>query len=125
MFPGKNIKNIAKSNRIFPGKGRDDKDFILTYLDSSMAEVFPHCCLFFLPATSGENFDNIGPYWGRARKPPKNGSFVDSESLRKILEIFNLTTTNAILMKFTTLMYLHERVNQKALSVIYSFFGLI
>ena len=46
LFPGKNIPNIAKSNRFFPGKGRDDKDFILTYLDSSMAEVFPHCCIF-------------------------------------------------------------------------------
>ena len=47
LFPGKNIPNIAKSNRIFPGKGRWDKDFILTYLDSPMAEVFPHYCLFF------------------------------------------------------------------------------
>ena len=47
LFPGKNIANIAKSNRIFPGKGRGDKDFILIYLDSSMAEVFPHYCLFF------------------------------------------------------------------------------
>ena len=47
LFPRENIKNIAKSNRIFPGKGRDDKDFILTYLDSSVAEVLPHCCLFF------------------------------------------------------------------------------
>ena len=28
LFPGKNIPNIAKSNRIFPGKGRGDKDFI-------------------------------------------------------------------------------------------------
>ena len=44
---GKIIPNSAKSNRIFPGKGREDKDFILTCMDSSMAEVFPHCCLFF------------------------------------------------------------------------------
>ena len=42
LFPGENIPNIAKSYRIFPGKGREDKDFILTYLGSSMAEVFPH-----------------------------------------------------------------------------------
>ena len=41
LFPGKNIPNIAKSNCIFPGKGTGDKDFILAYLDSSMAEVFP------------------------------------------------------------------------------------
>ena len=39
LFPGKNIPNIAKINRIFPGKGRGDKDFILTYVDSS---VFLH-----------------------------------------------------------------------------------
>ena len=38
---------LIKTNRIFPGKGRGDKDFILTGLDSSLAEVFPHCCLFF------------------------------------------------------------------------------
>ena len=47
LFPDKNILNIAKSNRIFPGKGRGDKDFILTYLDSSTAESFPHYRLFF------------------------------------------------------------------------------
>ena len=47
LFPDKNILNIAKSNRIFPGKGRGDKDFILTYLDSSMTDVFPQYCLFF------------------------------------------------------------------------------
>ena len=47
MFPGKNIPNIARSNHIFPGKGRGDKDFILTYLDSSMADAFLHYCLIF------------------------------------------------------------------------------
>ena len=47
VFPGKVTLNIAKNNRIFPGKGRWIKDFFLTYLDSSMAEVFPHCHLFF------------------------------------------------------------------------------
>ena len=48
--------------------------------------------------TSGEDFGNIGPYIGgvRAQKPPKNGYFVDAESVRKTLEIFNLTTTNAL-----------------------------
>ena len=34
----------------------------------------------------------------RAQKPPKKGYFVAAESLRKALDIFNLTTTNAILM---------------------------
>ena len=47
LFPGKNIPNIAKSNRIFPGKGRGDKGFTMTYLDSSVAEVFPNYLLFF------------------------------------------------------------------------------
>ena len=47
LFPGKNSANIANSNNIFLGKGRGDKDLILTYLDSPMAEVFTHCCLLF------------------------------------------------------------------------------
>ena len=40
LFPGKNSPNIAKNNRVLPGKGRGDKALILTYLDSSMVEVF-------------------------------------------------------------------------------------
>ena len=47
---------------------------------------------------------------------------MDAESVRKMLEIFNLTTTNAILMKLTTIMYLYESVNRKALRVRNSFF---
>ena len=48
LFPGKNSPNIAKSNnRVFPGKGRGDRALILTYLDSPMADVFPHYCLSF------------------------------------------------------------------------------
>ena len=47
MFPVKNNPNIANSNRVFPGKGRGDTAFILTYLDSQIAEVFPHYCLSF------------------------------------------------------------------------------
>ena len=42
LFPGRNSPNIAKSNRIFPGKRGGDKALILTYLDSPMADVFPH-----------------------------------------------------------------------------------
>ena len=57
LFSGKNIPNIAKSNRIFPGKGREDKDFILTYFDSSMTEIFPQYCLFlrFWPFSGGKD----------------------------------------------------------------------
>ena len=42
LFPGKNSPNIAKNNRVLPGKGRGDKALILTYLDSPMVEVFLH-----------------------------------------------------------------------------------
>ena len=49
---------------------------------------------------------------------------MDAESVRKTLEIFNLTTTNATLMKLTTIMYLHESVNRKTLTVRNSFFWL-
>ena len=38
---------------------------------------------------------------------------MDAELVRKTLKIFNLTTTNTILMKLTTIMYLHESVNRK------------
>ena len=47
LFLGKNSQNIAKSNRVFPGKGRGDRALILTYLDGPMTEVFPHYCLSF------------------------------------------------------------------------------
>ena len=49
---------------------------------------------------------------------------MDTESLRKTLEIFNLTTTNAILMKLTTIMYRHESLNRIALRDR-NFFGSI
>ena len=32
----------------------------------------------------------------------------DAESIRKTFKIFNLTTTNAIMGKLTTIMYLHK-----------------
>ena len=46
------------------------------------------------------------------------------KTVRKTLEIFNLKTTNAILMKLAMIMYLHESVNQKALRVRNPFFWL-
>ena len=51
----------------------------------------------------------------RVQKPPKKGHFVDAESVSKTLKTFNLTTTNAIRMKLTTIVYLHESVNRKLL----------
>ena len=49
---------------------------------------------------------------------------METESVRKMLENFNLTATNTILMKLTTIMYFHESVNRKALRVRNSFFRL-
>ena len=62
----------------------------------------------------------------RAQKLPKKGYFVDVESVHKTSEIINLTITNAILMKLTTIMYLHESVNRKLLeSEIHFWLNLI
>ena len=44
----------------------------------------------------------------RAQKPAKRGHFMDAASPQKYLKISNLTTTNATLMKLTTIMYLHK-----------------
>ena len=41
LFPAKNNTNRAKSNRIFPRIKEEDRNLILTYLNSLMAEVFP------------------------------------------------------------------------------------
>ena len=43
--------------------------------------------------------------------PPKRGHFMDAASPRKHLKIYNLTATNATLMKLTTIMYLHKAFN--------------
>ena len=66
--------------------------------------------------------DHIGEI--RAQKPPKRGYLVDVESVHKNLETFNLKTTNAILMRLTTIMRIHENVNCKALTARNSFFLL-
>ena len=58
---------------------------------------------------------HLGHIWGSNNpKTSKKGYFMDSESVRKTLKACDLTTTNAILMKLTTIMYLHESVNQKS-----------
>ena len=63
LFPDKNNPNVAKSNCVFPGKGRRDRALILTYLDSLMAEVFPHYCWSFLISaiSRGKQVVKIGP----------------------------------------------------------------
>ena len=45
------------------------------------------------------------------KKLPKRDNFMDTASIQKHLEIYNLTTKNATLMKLTTIMYLHYTFN--------------
>ena len=47
----------------------------------------------------------------RAQKPHKSGHFKDAALPQKHLKIYNLTTTNATLMKPTTIIYLHKTFN--------------
>ena len=52
---------------------------------------------------------NLKPNLGaRTQKPPKKGHLMDAELVHKSMKIFNLTTRNTIVMKLTTMMYLHE-----------------
>ena len=44
----------------------------------------------------------------RTQNTPKKGHFMDAESVWKFLKIYNLTTTDDILMKLATVMYLHK-----------------
>ena len=68
-----------------------------------------------------------------AQKPLKKGYFMNPESVCKTLKTFDLKITNAILMKLTTIMYLHESVNQKPFGAknsvfwcnVYEFLGYI
>ena len=62
----------------------------------------------FLSATSGEKIGKMGPY--SEEKAPEN-HFMNAELVCKVLKDFNLTTTNAILIKLITIMYLHEIFN--------------
>ena len=63
LFPSKNSPNIAKNNRVFPGKGKKEIALILTYLDSRMAEVFPHSSLSFSISVifRGKRVVKVGP----------------------------------------------------------------
>ena len=47
----------------------------------------------------------------KAQKPPQKGGFMDAASPQKQLNLYKLTATNAKLMKLTTSMYLHKRLN--------------
>ena len=57
LFPVKNSPNSAKSNHIFTGKERGDRNLLLTFLDSPMAEVFlVSIYIFRFRSSSGENW---------------------------------------------------------------------
>ena len=74
LFPIKNSRNIAKSNRIVPGKGRRDRALSLTYLDSPMAEVFPNTAYFlwFFGVKVGLKVQILGPLvFHRSSNPSK------------------------------------------------------
>ena len=91
-----------------------------------------------------QNWKILEPKFGevRTQKPPKRGHFMNAKLVSKMFKIFNLTTTNVIVMKLTTIMYLYdifswtknwgvthiasEKVNKKSLrmSQQFSFFWL-
>ena len=65
----------------------------------------------------------LGHIWrSKGPKSSQEELFMDAESIRKTLKTFNLTTTTAILMKFTAIMYLDESVNRKLLEPEIQFF---
>ena len=45
------------------------------------------------------------------KKTPQKGHFMGAEWVPKTWKIFNLTTTNATLMKLTTILYLRSTFN--------------
>ena len=63
--------------------------------------------------------------WVRAQKPHKKGHLMDAKSVRKTLKTFNLTISNAIMMKLTTIMYLQKRLNRKPLRTKNSILGVM
>ena len=65
-----------------------------------LARVIP---LVRMSAKLDHNLGSRGP------KTSRKGPFMGAESICKTFEIFNSTTTYAILMKLTTITYLQER----------------
>ena len=160
LLPSKNSPNIAKSNCVFPGKRKENRALILTYLNSLTAKVFPLYSLFFRfgPSSGGNGWLKLDQKWKlwvrlffmktripqiffkqcfcllqyylwwefwqydiifggvRAQNLPKRAV------VRKTLKTFNLTITNDIVMKLTTIMYLHESVNRKSFGAKISVF---
>ena len=95
-FRPKNVPNLGTS---WPLKHLILKDYLKT--------------IFVLwETTSDRNFSKLVLYVGEKelRNSPKGG-FVDAALPEKHLNIYNLTATNAKLIKFTTSMHLHKKLN--------------
>ena len=89
----------------------------LFFMKTRILQVFFKQCFCLLEYYLWREFRQ---YWTifvgvRAQKPSKKSHFMDAESIRKTLKTFDSTTTNAILMKLTTIIYLQMSVNRKPL----------
>ena len=80
---------------------------ILRYLDSPMAKVFR-------PSSERNRESKLNQkckLWVSLGKAPKKDHLMDAKLVQNTLKIYNLTATNAILMKLSTIRYLHETFN--------------
>ena len=70
---------------------------------------FKHCVFLIGTLHLVKISARLNNIWGsKGPKLPRKGHFMNVESIRKTLKIFNFTTTNAILMKLTTDIYLNK-----------------
>ena len=88
----------------------------LFHENSNPSSFFKQCC-YLLEYYLWWEFRQYWTIFGevRTQKLPKKSHFGNVESTRKTLKYFNLTIANALLMKLTTIMFLHESVNWKPL----------
>ena len=66
-----------------------------------------HCFFFYFDSTCGEKFCKIRDFFLFGGGQWSKHTPHDAESIWKTLKIFNLTTTNAIMGKLTTIRHLH------------------
>ena len=107
---------------IFRGKRMVEKCKLwvrLFLMKTQFLQIFLKWCFCLLEYYLWWEFRQYWTIFGRVRaqKPPRKCHFMDAESVRKTLKTFNLTITNVILMKLTTIMYIHENVTRKPLRV--------
>ena len=96
----------------------------LFFMKTQLLQIFFKQCFWFAKVLPLVRLSAIlehileSKYPKTSQKGPFNGCWL----VRKTLKAFNLTASNAILMKLTTIMYLHESVNRKPLRARNSFF---